>query len=366
MASHSGVPQRSHYPFFILHSSFNKMPLSVQDFLQQAETLPILDVRSPGEFAHAHLPGAVNLPLFDNDQRAEIGTLYKQTGRNAAVLRGLELVGPKMAEFVRTAEQLNPKDREVLVHCWRGGMRSGSMAWLLNTAGLRAETLEGGYKAYRSTVLNSFSQPLHLLIVGGKTGSGKTDVLKQLKALGEQVIDLEGLANHKGSSYGAIGQPPQPSTEQFENGLFDQWRHLDLARRVWLEDESRNVGTCFVPMPLWQQMQAAPVAALDVPKPMRIERLVREYAGIDHALLVEATERIRKRLGGQATKDALAALDRHDYAAVADLTLNYYDKAYGHGLGERDEATLHSLPVAADDPAETAKQLVIWAEAQVA
>lgn len=340
------------------------MPLSVHDFLQQAETLPILDVRSPGEFGHAHLPGAVNMPLFDNDDRAQIGTTYKQVGRDAAVLEGLDLVGPKMAGFVRTAEALNPTDKRVLVHCWRGGMRSGSVAWLLNTAGLRAETLEGGYKAYRNVVLTAFTQPHQLVILGGKTGSGKTDVLKQLAALGEQVIDLEGLAHHKGSSYGAIGQPPQPSTEQFENLLYDQWRRLDPARRTWIEDESRNVGTCFVPLSLWQQMQAAPVAVLDVPKSVRIERLVREYAGIDHDLLVEATERIRKRLGGQATKDALAALDRHDYAAVADLTLGYYDKAYGHCLAERETTRVHTLPTAADDPAETAKRLVAWAEGQ--
>ena len=129
----------------------------------------------------------------------------------------LRLVGPKLADFVKQSKKLNPQSKEVLVHCWRGGMRSGSFAWLLDTAGLTASTLVGGYKAYRNIVLSAFSEPRNLIILGGKTGSGKTDILKELARQGEQIIDLEGLANHKGSTYGAIGQRPQPATEQFEN-----------------------------------------------------------------------------------------------------------------------------------------------------
>ncbi|HEX9956980.1 MAG TPA: tRNA 2-selenouridine(34) synthase MnmH [Fibrella sp.] len=337
------------------------MPLPVNEFLEQATTLPIIDVRSPGEFAHAHIPGAVNMPLFDNNERAEVGTTYKRSGKDAAVLLGLDMVGPKMSHFVRQARKLNPKGKQVLVHCWRGGMRSGSMAWLLNTAGLEANTLVGGYKAYRTNVLTAFAEPHNLIILGGKTGSGKTDILKQLAAQGEQVIDLEGLAHHKGSSYGAIGQLPQPSSEQFENLVYEQWRQLDPDRPIWLEDESRNIGRCFVPAPLWQQMRTAPVAFLDLPREVRVQRLVHEYAGIDHALLVEATRRIERRLGGLSAKQALAALDQQDYATVADLTLVYYDKAYLHGLGERDASTVHKLPVATDNPAQTASELIAWA-----
>lgn len=340
------------------------MPLSVPDFLQHAQTLPVIDVRSPGEFAHAHIPGAVNIPLFDNEERALVGTKYKQAGKDHAVLVGLEMVGPKLAGFVRQVRKLNPTGREVLVHCWRGGMRSGSFAWLLNTAGIRATTLEGGYKAYRSAVLARFAEPHKLLILGGKTGSGKTDILKALATKGEQVIDLEALAHHKGSSYGAIGQPPQPSSEQFENRLYHELRQLDSIKRIWLEDESRNVGTCFIPMALWQQMRAAPVAFVDVPKAVRIERLVQEYAGIDHNLLVEATLRIEKRLGGKALKDALTALEQQDYATVADLTLHYYDKAYLYGLSERDPQTVHAMPIQEDSPTETAHALIQWADTQ--
>ncbi|AQG81162.1 tRNA 2-selenouridine(34) synthase MnmH [Spirosoma montaniterrae] len=336
--------------------------LGSEAFLDLAQTLPVIDVRSPGEYAHAHIPGAVNIPLFDNDERAQVGTKYKQAGRDAAVLLGLDLVGPKLADFVRQSRRLTHHSAgQVLVHCWRGGMRSGSFAWLLNTAGLTATTLEGGYKAYRNTVLTAFTEPYKLIVLGGKTGSGKTDILKELARLGEQVIDLEGLAHHKGSTYGAIGQLPQPSSEHFENKLFTDLRRLDVTKRIWIEDESRNIGTCFVPMAFWQQMSAAVVAAVDIPKPIRIERLVTEYASIDHGLLVEATGRIHKRLGGQATKDALNALSKHDYATVADLTLVYYDKAYMHGLSQRQGKQVHTFSVQEDNPAETARHLVCWA-----
>lgn len=337
--------------------------LSVEEFLTKARSLPIIDVRSPGEYDHAHIPGAVSIPLFDNEERAQVGTKYKNAGKDAAVLLGLNFVGPKLADFVKQSKKLNPQDKEVLVHCWRGGMRSGSFAWLLDTAGLTAATLIGGYKAYRNEVLASFARPLKLVIIGGKTGSGKTDILKELAQQGEQIIDLEGLANHKGSSYGAIGQRAQPATEQFENKLFHTLLTLDANRRIWIEDESRNIGSCFIPMALWQQMRMAPVAFVDMPKDKRVHRLVAEYTNIDHGLLVEATERIRKRLGGKVTKDALDALARHDYATVADLTLDYYDKAYLHGLSQRNPTTIDPVDTQEDNPAQTANRLIQWANA---
>ena len=345
--------------------------LSVDEFLAKAQALPIIDVRSPGEYDHAHIPGAVSIPLFDNEERALVGTKYKNAGKDSAVLLGLDLVGPKLAGFVKGSKKLNPQTKEVLVHCWRGGMRSGSFAWLLDTAGLTASTLAGGYKAYRNAVLSAFTEPRNLVILGGKTGSGKTDILKELARQGEQIIDLEGLAHHKGSTYGAIGQLLQPASEQFENLIFGEWRTLNRndrsespTRRIWIEDESRNVGSCFIPMPLWQQMRAAPVAFVDVPKAVRVQRLVTEYTGIDHRLLVEATERISKRLGGKVTRDALDALTRNDYATVADLTLDYYDKAYLHGLSQRDPAQISKLDIVNNDPAETARWLIQWANEQ--
>jgi tRNA 2-selenouridine synthase len=333
--------------------------LPIDTFLQLAQTLPVVDVRSPGEYAQGHIPGAVNIPLFSNEERAQVGTTYKQVSQQEALLLGLDLVGPKMAGFVRAAKQLAPEG-EILVHCWRGGMRSGSFGWLLETAGMKVSTLKGGYKAFRTQVLDGLEAPRRIIILGGKTGSGKTEILHELRSLGEQVIDLEHLAHHKGSSYGSLGQLPPPSTEQFENELYSQWRQLDPTRRVWLEDESRSVGRCLIPQAVWEQMQAASLVLVEMDKSLRIERLVREYACFDIALLYEATHRIQKRLGGQHHTAAIEALDRRDFAAVADITLNYYDKAYLHSIGNR--AVTYSLDLAGNDPIDAARQLYAWAE----
>lgn len=302
-----------------------------------------------------HITGAVNIPLFSDEERARVGTTYKQVSQEEALLLGLELVGPKMADFVRASKILAP-DQEILVHCWRGGMRSGSFGWLLESAGMKVSTLVGGYKAFRNEVLAEFQIPQQVIVLGGKTGSGKTEILHQLRELGEQVIDLEGLAHHKGSSYGAIGQLPQPSTEHFENRIYAQWRQLDPARRVWVEDESRTVGRCLIPEAVWTQMHNAPLVLVDMNKAVRIERLVREYACFDINLLYEATDRIQKRLGGQHHKAAIAALDQKDFATVADITLTYYDKAYQHGVGKRD--VVLTLETAEDNPRETAERLI--------
>lgn len=334
-----------------------KNVLSPADFLQKSKDLPVIDVRSPAEYAHAHIPEAINVPIFNNEERAKVGTCYKQQGRDAAVRLGLALIGPKLADFVKQADEIAP-NREVLVHCWRGGMRSGSFAWLLRTAGFQVSTLEEGYKAYRNHVLAAFDQAQNILILGGKTGSGKTDILRELVKLGEQVIDLEAIAHHKGSSYGAIGQAPQPSSEQFENLLYTQWSQLNPERRVWLEDESRHIGTCFIPLALWERMQNAPIVFIDVPKEVRIQRLVNEYACYDHQLLIEASERIKKRLGGQHYKAIVEALTQHDYATVADISLNYYDKAYLYGLSQHPENQVTKLEVERDNPMDTAQQML--------
>ena len=336
-------------------------PLPIPDFLQKAEILPVVDVRSPGEFMQGHIPGAVNIPLFSDDERAQVGTTYKQVSQKEALLVGLEMVGPKMADFVRQSMLLAP-EKEILVHCWRGGMRSGSFGWLLETAGMKVSTLAGGYKAFRNEVLAGLEIPQQLIVLGGKTGSGKTEILYKLRELGEQVIDLEGLAHHKGSSYGAIGQLPQPSSEHFENQIYAQWRKLDPARRVWIEDESRSVGRCLIPDAVWTPMRNAPLVVVDMEKKVRIERLVREYACFEMNLLHEATDRIQKRLGGQHHKAAIAALDQRDFATVADITLTYYDKAYQHGIGSR--RVLYTLETAEDNPMVLAEKLILGVKGQ--
>ncbi|QHT70401.1 tRNA 2-selenouridine(34) synthase MnmH [Rhodocytophaga rosea] len=336
--------------------------LVVNDFLEKAQALPVIDVRSPGEFAHGHIPGAYNIPLFDNEERAKVGTKYKQVSKEAAILLGLDIVGPKMSGFVKSAKKLAPAG-EALVHCWRGGMRSGSFAWLLGTTGFKVDTLQKGYKAYRQEVLHLFEQPFPFIVLGGKTGSGKTELLQELARAGEQVIDLEGLAHHKGSSFGAIGELPQPTTEQFENNLHAALHKLDLRRRIWVEDESITIGTVRLPAAIYNRIRQAPVIFIDVPKLIRIERLVQDYTGFDHHLLEQALERIKKRMGGLHFNLAMEALHARDYATVADLSLAYYDKAYLFGLDKRDTEKVYTLPLAEESLAEKVEKVIETADA---
>lgn len=332
--------------------------LSPTDFLAAARTgLPVLDVRSPGEYAYAHIPGATSFPLFTDAERAEVGTRYKQVGPEAAFLWGLEITGPKMADFVRQARKIAPGGK-VLVHCWRGGQRSGSMAWLLRSAGMQVSVLTGGYKAYRNQVLADFAQPFSLTVLGGKTGSGKTAILHALRNMGAQILDLEGIAHHKGSAFGAVMEAPQPSSEQFENLLHHALMALDPARPIWVEDESRSIGSCWLPLPFWQQMQAAPVMAIDLPLAERVNLLVQVYASAPRAELSNALSNIRKRLGGQHEQAAQEALAAGDYAQVVRITLGYYDKTYLYGLSRRTEGQVTVRAFDVLDPEAIAASLL--------
>lgn len=318
---------------------------------------PVIDVRSPGEHLRGHIPGTFSLPLFTDEERAIVGTLYKERGRDEAVLEGLRIVGPKMAGIVERARTLAP-DGRIGVHCWRGGERSGSVAWLLDKAGFSEVTvLKGGYKAFRNHVLDSFTTSLDLRILGGYTGTGKTETLKHLKALGEQVIDLEALAHHKGSSYGALGEAPQPTTEHFENLIWAELQGIDRDRPLWVEDESLMVGRARIPDAFFAQLRNSTLYFAEMPIEERAVRLVSDYGRYPKGLLVEATKRIEKRLGPQHCKAALEALEVGDLRAVALITLRYYDKAYLRGTEGRDQQKVLRLPASATDLRGLAQRL---------
>ncbi|HRH69144.1 MAG TPA: tRNA 2-selenouridine(34) synthase MnmH [Flavobacteriales bacterium] len=315
-------------------------------------------MRSPGEFHRGRIPGVHGLPLFSDKERAIVGTLYKQTGRDAAVLEGLRIVGPKLASIVEQARAIAPQGR-IRVYCWRGGERSGSVGWLLDRAGFREVlTLRGGYKAFRNHVLQALQEPYDLRVVGGYTGTGKTETLKHLRDLGEQVIDLEAIACHKGSSFGAIGEQPQPTTEQFENLLWDQLMALDPTRPFWVEDESLMIGRIKIPDVFFAGMRKTMLYFADMPFEERAARLVEDYGKYPPELLAEATKRIEKRLGPQHCKAALEALDAGDLLTVAKITLRYYDKTYSYGTSQRDQARVLKLPVNAQDLPALAHRLV--------
>lgn len=319
--------------------------VDLETFMELAKTWPVFDVRTHAEFVQGRIPGAHSLPLFNEQERAIVGTIYKQVGKDEAVLKGLELVGPKLRAIVEQVGALAP-ERRALVHCWRGGMRSGSVGWLLKTAGFEVHTLEGGYKRFRRWSLEQLEQPRPIMILGGLTGSGKTELLHELAAHGEQIIDLEGIAHHRGSAFGAVMMPEQPSNEQFENELATQWAALDPARLVWLEDESRNVGRCFLPERFWAHMSAAPVLVVKVSDERRIEHLVKIYGAAPHDALVQCFEGISRRLGGERTREALKALEQGELHEAARLALSYYDKTYLYGLHKRPEAQRRELELA--------------------
>ena len=331
----------------------------VTTFVQGRGTL--LDVRSPAEFAQGHVPGACNLPLFSDAERAEVGTTYKQLGRNAAVALGLELIGPRLAQLGAQLQQHAQACGGALrLYCWRGGMRSGSMAWLARTLDLQVQLLAGGYKSYRRWALACFEQLWPLLLLGGRTGSGKTDLLLNLQQQGAAVIDLEGLAHHRGSSFGGLGQPPQPSTEQFENRLAWQLLTLQPSSPIWLEAESAQVGRCRIPAAFWRQMQHAPVVELQRPAAQRVARLVRVYGSQGQTALQEATSRISKRLGPQRTALSLEAIASGDMASAAAHMLDYYDRCYDHELAQRRQAPLLQLQAEDHSDEDLARQLWQW------
>jgi tRNA 2-selenouridine synthase len=292
----------------------------------------IIDVRSPSEYAKGHIPNAVNIPLFSDEERAKVGTAYKKVSPEKAMIKGLEFVGPKMAMFVKRATKLAP-NRKLLVYCWRGGKRSGSLSWLYEMAGFDVAIVVGGYKAYRNFVLESFdNQILSLNRVGGRTGTGKTEILQELELLGEQIIDLEGLAHHKGSAFGALGELPQPSVEQFENKLHAAISLLNKNKRVWVENESRGVGKCFIPQGFWDQFCESPLYNVQIPLDLRILRLVEDYAQYPKEELIQVFKNIERKLGGQHAQKAITALENDDYATAVEVALVYYDKTYQFGL----------------------------------
>lgn len=321
----------------------------------------LLDVRTPAEYANGHIPGAYNLPLFSDEERVVVGTLYKQQSPDKAFLKGLEYAGARMPDYVKQARLLAPRGK-VVVHCWRGGQRSGSLSWLLSFSGMDVVVLQNGYKAYRQFIHQEFVQrQLKILVLGGPTGSAKTKTLHELAALGEQIIDLEMLAHHKGSAFGDLGEAPQPTVEQYENNLYETFTQIDPQRRVWVENESRGIGRVFMPQGFWDQFRVAPMVDLVIPFEKRVAFLVEGYASFEKSALIHAFVAIERRLGGGNLKLALAALAADDFAAAAEIALRYYDKSYLHANSKCNFQTTWAFPVETDSITERAHQLIQFA-----
>ncbi|MBF0358474.1 MAG: tRNA 2-selenouridine(34) synthase MnmH [Magnetococcales bacterium] len=316
------------------------MITGVESFL--TDDIPMIDVRSPGEYLQGHIPGAVSLPLFTDDERCQVGTTYKKVGAKEAFQMGLDFVGPKMSHFVSEGEKLS-HNSQLNIYCWRGGKRSQSVGWLLQQAGLQINILQGGYRSYRQQAMQQLSEPANIVVIGGHTGSGKTEVLKQLQQHGEQILDLEGLANHRGSAFGGIGQQKQPTNEQFCNQLWERWRRLDHTRTIWIENESLCIGRVTVPEPLLAQMKKAPLFILSAPLELRVQYLIELYGTQPKEKIEAAVNKISKKLGLADTKQILDNLNKGDLVLVVNRLLKYYDKRYQYGLSRTDQTRIHSI-----------------------
>lgn len=349
--------------------------IDIEQFLSLSREYLVFDVRSPSEFSHAHIPGAISLPLFNDDQRKIIGTAYKQEGRHVAVKLGLnyfsertKVIPVQIEEICKSWQKINNKEitpinkQTVLIHCWRGGMRSGAMAWLVNLFGTKVCTLKGGYKSFRTWALSQFEKKYKVNVIGGYTGSGKTGLLHEMERMGEKIIDLEKLANHKGSAFGSLGEKAQPGQEMFENLLAIELYKLQIEEgenktngelqtkringEVWLEDESRHIGTVGIPNAFWNQMRNSSLFFIDIPFEQRLNHIISAYGLFEKNKLADSIIKIQKRLGGLETKKALKFLTENNLADCFSILLTYYDKWYKNSLDKREniDAVLNKIP----------------------
>jgi tRNA 2-selenouridine synthase len=311
-------------------------PIALEDALPHitAGARVIIDVRSQGEFACGHIPGAVNIPLLNNEEREAVGTCYKNQGHDAAVDLGFRLVGGKFADYAQQARAVCGQ-RETIVYCWRGGLRSSIMSWVFDLAGVRVSQLQGGYKSWRRECLNRFGAPYRLVLLSGMTGCGKTAILEALRNAGEQVIDLEKIAAHKGSSFGRLGMPEQPAQEHFENRIALALLRLNHNKWIWVEDESRFIGKVRIPDVFFTRMEQSAEVELVRSRAQRIQRVIEEYGVFSAAELEDRTAVLSKRMGSEQVGQAIEALNQGDLVQWSSLLLDYYDKRYVHTRNKR-------------------------------
>lgn len=330
-------------------------PTSVAEYLKNHISLPVIDVRSPAEFANGHVPGAFNVPLFSDEERAIVGTIYKKEGREQAVRKGFEFVSPHITSFIDKTRDYT-QHKEIVLYCARGGMRSRSVAMLLDFSGYTIHLITGGFKAYKQYLRTRATEFNNFVLIGGKTGSGKTEILHELRNAGEQIIDLEGLACHKGSALGQLGQQPQPSQEQFIINCLSTIAPFSPEKIVWLEHEGSRLGAVQIPQELWNKMAIAPVIHIDLPTEYRKNRLMAEYGIFSPAELKPCIQKMEQRLGGAVTTALLKLLENND-TQVLDILLDHYDRAYLFSKKRNTHNHFFELQLEALSPAEHAQAI---------
>ncbi len=301
--------------------------------LEKLENPVLVDVRSEGEYEEASIPGAKNLPLFNNEERAKVGTTYTQISPTLAREQGLEIVGPKLPKLVKQASDWG-KGHPLVLFCWRGGMRSKSLSTVLDLMGISVYRLQGGYKAYRHMVNNYFESdlPCQVVVLRGNTGVGKTDILKQLREDGYPAIDLERLANNRGSVFGALGLGPAPSQKKFEALLYEELNRLKDFPYIVVECESKRIGRVTLPVKFFNAMQSGVQILIHDSLENRVKRLVMEYTTVPNAIpeIKASLERLIKNLGHKIIEEYNALLDQGDLNTFTEEMLKYYDALYAY------------------------------------
>ena len=309
----------------------------------------IIDVRSPAEFADDHLPGAVNLPVLDNAQRVEIGTIHKQISPFAAKRTGAAFVAANIAEHICTSLNDTNRNFRPLVYCWRGGQRSGSMAKIFSEIGWQTDLIDGGYKRYRKQVLDGLDtlpQRLSLIIVRGRTGLAKTHILQAALAKGAQVIDLEAMANHRGSLLGQETHGEQPSQRLFESHLYNVLCQIDPAHPVFIEGESNKIGQIHVPAALWAAMREAVSVLVNTKIDYRVAFLCRDYSHIiaDPSRLDSLLNWVVRRLGHDVVDNWRRLIEAEDWPGfVRAVLVDHYDPAYDKSTAKRNQKIIATL-----------------------
>ncbi len=292
-----------------------------------------IDVRTKEEFEEFRIPGAYNVPLFTKEEKEKVSRVYYEKGEKEAKLFALELVGGKLHQIVKEVKEIKEREKKVAIYCWRGGLRSLAVATICNLTGVSVFRLKGGYREFRKYILKRIEELLkdkELIVVYGATGVGKTRMLRELKEEGFPVIDLEGLAGHRGSVFGGIGLK-QPSQKMFDSLIWEELEKLKGCKQIIVEGESKKIGNLFIPEALWKKMQEGKKVVVELPLKERIKISMEDYGVGKHPkeVYLQALKRIEKILGGEKYKKIKELIEEENYKeAVKELMLNYYDKLY--------------------------------------
>lgn len=341
--------------------------LTVEQF-NNLKNKVVIDVRSPCEHEKENIPGAINVPLLSDEERVIVGTIYAQQGEAVARRHAVGIISPKIPELVDRIIEMKKSGHALIVHCWRGGLRSEAVVSFLSVVGVDSFRLTGGYKAWRQSVVSDFEADKYAfktIVLSGLTGAGKTDVLKELEKLGEQVVDLENLANHRGSVFGGVGLSEQPSQKNFEGRLWQLLKEVE-KEFLFLEAESRKIGKVAVPSFMLERIKTSPRVLIESSVEGRCTRIMKEYVeNMDKEKtlqVIQSSPHLKERLGRQRVLDLIQLFNDEKYRELIEILLiEYYDPLYGrHTSAENAD-----LVVNGDNPETAAREITSWCQSSM-